>query len=126
MRCKDVEATERATRKYVRASPQIHKPQSSRDASHRGSGPHDSTGPSRRCQLLVQLRDVLDIDFVCPVRGPVVSAVRTGANALTSEAAWHHGTGDQGQDGLAGGYAAHDLGRDCLVTSCIYFSDLAV
>lgn len=107
---------------YVRASPQIHEPQSSCYTCHRRCGAHHPTSSSRGSKLLIQLRDLLDIDFVTTVGSPVVPTVGAGANTLASETTRHHRASDQRQDGLSGRYSAHKLSRDCLVTTWLFVS----
>lgn len=63
-------------------------------------------------KLLIDSRNLLDIDRAGAELSPVVSAVGTRSHSSALMTTWHHRASDQLNDGLVGGYAAHEL-RGC-------------
>lgn len=72
----------------------------------------------RRRQLLIDSRDLLNIDRARTELGPIIPTVSASAYSRTLVRARHHWTSDQLNDRLVSRYAAHELSRCGLIATC--------
>lgn len=77
-------------------------------------------------KLFIQLRNILNTDFITTIGSPVISTVGARSYTLTSKATRHHWPSYQRQHSLSRRYSTHKLSRHRLVTSYTPSSSVSV